>query len=474
MSKLCQGLDGIFTCYFSEHLDSARPARGSIRPGFRNNESFFVGRWMKLLVIGSGGREHAIVWALRKSVRNNLKVYCAPGNAGIATAAECVPLSATDTGVLARFAEENGIDLTIVGGEAPLAAGVVDEFERRGLLIAGPRQEAARLEASKAFAKDFMALHGIPTARYRVTDSASDALEILRSGEFGAEDSAVVVKADGLAAGKGVVVARSRQEAEAAIYDLMLGGAVSAEAASRIIIEEALQGREASLLLFSDGHDYALMPAARDHKRVGEADTGPNTGGMGAITDRTVLDDGTLQRVVREIIEPTLSGAHGQGFPFRGVLFIGLMLTAEGPRVLEYNVRFGDPETQAILVRLDSDLVDIFEAVARGRLNAVPVRWSDDASACVVLATPGYPARPEIGAEISGLDRAAGREGIEVFHAGTARDKTGRWVTAGGRVLGITSKAQTLDGALNRCYQAIADIHWEGMHYRRDIGKFVE
>jgi phosphoribosylamine--glycine ligase len=429
---------------------------------------------MKLLVIGSGGREHALVWALRRSERASLKIYCAPGNAGIAQLGDCVSLSATDVPALAAFAEINAIDLTVVGGEAPLAAGVVDEFERRGLLIAGPGLDAARLEASKAFAKDFMARHRIPTARYRVTDSAADALEILRSGEFGGEDSAVVVKADGLAAGKGVVVAQSRSEAEGAIHDLMLGGAVGSEAARRIVIEEALIGREASLLLFSDGRDYALMPAARDHKRVGEGDTGPNTGGMGAITDKSVLDAETLRRVVKEIVEPTLQGARDEGFPFRGVLFVGLMLTEDGPRVLEYNVRFGDPETQAILVRLESDLVDIFEAVARGRLNEATVRWSSDASACVVLAARGYPARPETGAEIVGLERAAGREGVEVFHAGTARDESGRWVTAGGRVLGVTAKDETFEGALRRCYDAASDIQWDGMHYRRDIGKFVE
>jgi phosphoribosylamine--glycine ligase len=377
---------------------------------------------MKLLVIGSGGREHALTWALRRSKRAGLEIYCAPGNAGIAEEAECVPFDATDVAGLARFAEDERIGLTIVGGEAPLAEGIVDEFERRGLLIAGPQLSAARLEASKAFAKDFMWRHKVPTARYRVTDSAERALEILRSGEFGAEDSPVVVKADGLAAGKGVVVAHSRQEAEGAIRDLMLDGAVGLKAARRVVIEEALRGREASLLLFADGRDYALMPAARDHKRIGEGDTGPNTGGMGAITDRNVLDDETLRRIVREVVEPTLQGARDEGFPFRGVLFIGLMLTEEGPRVLEYNVRFGDPETQAILVRLESDLLDIFEAVARGSLQDVPVSWSEEASACVVLAARGYPARAEKGAEITGLERAAQHEGVKVFHAGTKHD----------------------------------------------------
>jgi phosphoribosylamine--glycine ligase len=424
---------------------------------------------MKILVIGSGGREHAIVWALQKSARRPL-VYCAPGNAGIAEAARCVPLAATDVPALARFAEEEKIDLTIVGGEAPLAVGVVDEFERRGLRIAGPTLSAARLESSKIFAKSFMARHRIPTAPWRAAGSAAEAREILRSGAFGPSDAPVVVKADGLAAGKGVVVARSHREAEAAIDEMMERGSLGS-AARQVVIEEALEGREASLLLFTDGRDYALMPPARDHKRVGEGDTGPNTGGMGAVTAPDILDAATLARVVRDIVEPTLQGVQAEHLPFRGVLFIGLMLTAAGPRVLEYNVRFGDPETQAILVRLRSDLADIYEAVAVGRLNQTEVEWSDEASACVVLAARGYPARPETGARIEGLQRAAGREGVQIFHAGTGRDVTGAWLVAGGRVLGVTSAAATLDAALGRCYAAISDIHWDGMHYRRDIGK---
>jgi phosphoribosylamine--glycine ligase len=429
---------------------------------------------MKILVIGSGGREHALCWALGQSARPSLKLYCAPGNAGIAQLADCIPLGATDVSALAHFAREKEIDLTIVGGEAPLAAGLVDEFERHGLLVAGADQRAARLESSKAFAKDFMARHEIPTARYRVAASTGEARAILASGEFGAADSPVVVKADGLAAGKGVVVAHSRAEASRAIDDLMTGGAVGAEAARRVLIEETLVGREASLLLFADGRDYALMPAARDHKRVGEHDTGPNTGGMGAITDPSVLDDKALTRVVREVIEPTLSGARDEGFPFRGVLFIGLMLTPDGPRVLEYNVRFGDPEAQAILVRLRTDMVDIFEAVARGKLSELSISWANEASACVVLAARGYPAHTETGARIKGLERASEHEGIAIFHAGTSRSETGEWRVAGGRVLGITAAAPTLDGALARCYGAASEIYWDGMHYRRDIGRFME
>jgi phosphoribosylamine--glycine ligase len=387
--------------------------------------------------------------------------------------AQCVALGATEVSELARFAREQEIDLTIVGGEAPLAAGIVDEFESRGLAIAGASREAARLESSKAFAKDFMTRHGIPTARYRIAESAAEARAILRGGEFGGADAHVVVKADGLAAGKGVVVARSRAEAEGAINDLMEAGLAGAAAARRIVIEEAMTGREASLLLFADGRDYALMPAARDHKRIGENDTGPNTGGMGAITDAAVLDEATLAQVLTEVVEPTLEGARAEGLPFRGVLFVGLMLTPEGPRVLEYNVRFGDPEAQAILVRLQSDPVDIFEAVARGRLREVPVQWSEDSSACVVLAARGYPRRPEIGARIEGLERAAQHPGVEIFHAGTARSASGHWLTAGGRVLGVTAMAPKLERALERCYAAAGEIHWDGMQYRRDIGKFT-
>jgi phosphoribosylamine--glycine ligase len=426
---------------------------------------------MKILVIGSGGREHALCWALGKNAAQGFELLCAPGNAGIAESAQCVAISPTDVTALARFAEEARIDLTVVGGEAPLAAGVVDEFERRGLFIAGALRAAAQLESSKAFAKDFMARQRIPTARYRVVDSIEAGRAILESGEFGAPEAAVVVKADGLAAGKGVVVADSRVEALRAVEDLMSGAAVGPEAARRVVIEEALRGREASLLLFSDGRDYALMPAARDHKRVGENDTGPNTGGMGVVTDRDVLSEAMLQQVVREIVEPTLAGAKAEGIRFRGVLFIGLMLTADGPRVLEYNVRFGDPEAQAILVRLQTSLVDVCEAIARGRLGQLAVEWSDEASACVVLAARGYPARPETGARIEGLERAARHEGVRVFHAGTARAPGGEWLTAGGRVLGVTATGLTLDAALNRCYAAVGEIRWDGMHYRRDIGK---
>lgn len=426
---------------------------------------------MRILTIGSGGREHALVWALRKTSTRPLELFCAPGNAGIAEDAECLPVAATDIPALVQLAEEKKIDLTIVGPEGPLALGIVDEFKRRGLRIVGPESQAARLESSKAFAKDFMFRHRVPTARHRIAESFEEASAILDSGVFGGKDAPVVVKADGLAAGKGVIIAASRAEAVSAVRELISGDTVSTDAARRIVIEEALSGPEASLLLFSDGKDFRLMPAARDHKRVGENDTGPNTGGMGSITDASVLDRATLDRVVREIVEPTLQGAHDEGFPFCGILFIGLMLTADGPSVLEYNVRFGDPETQAIMVRLRSDLTEVFEAISEGRLGRLDVNWSEDASACVVLAARGYPAKPETGARIVGLDLAARREDAVVFHAATARCANGEWLTVGGRVMSVTATGPTLDLALSRCYQAAGDIHWDGLHYRRDIGR---
>ncbi|HEX8131589.1 MAG TPA: phosphoribosylamine--glycine ligase [Pyrinomonadaceae bacterium] len=427
---------------------------------------------MKILVIGSGGREHALCDALRKTSRRPLELYCAPGSDAIAELARTVPASATDVAALASFAETERIALTIVGGEAPLAAGLADEFERRGLAVAGPRAEAAQLESSKAFAKEFMARHRIPTARFRVAASASEAREILLGGEFGAADAPVVVKADGLAGGKGVVVAATRAEALEAVAELMEGGRVGSEAARRVVIEEALTGAEASLLFWTDGTDYALMPPARDHKRIGEGDTGANTGGMGAITSPEVLDAETLASTVREVVEPTLAGLRADGLEFRGVIFVGLMLTPYGARVLEYNVRFGDPEAQAILVRLKSDLCEIFEAVANRNLRGARVEWSADASACVVLASRGYPERPETGARIEGLDDACRSSPVQIFHAGTKRAGDGAWHTAGGRVLGVTARAPTLDLALTHCYAAADCIRWDGMQYRRDIGKF--
>jgi phosphoribosylamine--glycine ligase len=429
---------------------------------------------MKILVIGSGGREHALIWALKQNSASPSKVYCAPGNAGIAQLAECVNISADNHFALAEFAQTNAIDLTIVGPEVPLANGIVDQFQNSGLKIVGPSQAAARLESSKAFAKDFMQRHGIPTAHYVVAHSSDEALTALQSGRFGDTNAPVVVKADGLAAGKGVIVARSRAAAERAVAELLSGSVVAKESASLILIEEALEGREVSVLLFADGQDYALMPAARDHKRIGENDTGPNTGGMGAITDASIIDAETLEKIVSEVVEPTLQGAIREGFPFRGVLFIGLMLTSDGPKVLEYNVRFGDPETQAILIRLETDLVEIFQALVKGRLRSVDVRWREGSSACVVLASEGYPGAYQTGASIEGLDRIIVGPALQVFHAGTSWSEKGELVTAGGRVLGITAWQPTLDAALARCYEAVDQINWPGKQYRRDIGRFEQ
>lgn len=428
---------------------------------------------MRLLLVGSGGREHALCWALQRTSTRSVELFCAPGNAGIEQLARCVPIKVTDTVALAEFAEQSQIDLTMVGPEGPLAAGIVDLFRSRDLRIVGPTQAAARFESSKAFAKDFMQRHAIPTARYRIVSSAAEGTRVLQGGEFGDPDAAVVIKADGLAAGKGVFVAANRAEALSALNELK-SGVVGAEAAQRIIIEEELKGREVSLLLFADGQDFRLMPAARDHKRVGEHDTGPNTGGMGSITDSAVLDQTTRDRIVREVVEPTLHGCNAEGLPFQGILFVGLMLTANGPQVLEYNVRFGDPETQAILVRLKSDLAEIFQAMTEARLSAVPLEWSDESSACVVLASRGYPAGAETGATIHGLDRAAQHDSTTIFHAATVRGANGEWLTAGGRVLGVTATGENLGVALSRCYGAVGDIDWDGMHYRRDIGRAIE
>ena len=425
----------------------------------------------KILVIGAGGREHAIAWAIQETCATEFQIFCAPGNAGIGQITQLVNVPASDDSSLADFADGEQIDLTFVGPEAPLASGIVDLFEARGLRIVGPNAAAARLEGSKIFAKDFMARHGIPTAAYRVADSPQQAIDYLRTGEFGAVESPVVIKADGLAAGKGVIVAGSRSEAESAIEDLMVHHVAGSEAAGRVVIEEALTGTEASLLLFADGRDYALMPAARDHKRIGENDTGPNTGGMGTITDVSVLDKSVEERIVQEIVHPTLEGARQEGFAFKGVLFLGLMLTEDGPKLLEYNVRFGDPETQAILIRLKTDLVSVFESIYSGTLGSLKVEWSEGSSACVVAASKGYPGKYETGAIIEGLNEVD-HDRVQVFHAGTSLDVDGRFIAAGGRVLGVTAAAADLSSALRVCYDSLGKIHWPGMQFRRDIGAF--
>lgn len=422
---------------------------------------------MKILVIGAGGREHALCRAFKNS-SSETKIFCANGNAGIAEIAECVNIKPEEIVQLADFAAENRIDLTFVGGETALALGIVDEFEKRNLKIIGAGQKAAQLEASKAFAKDFMFRHKIPTAEYEVADSTEKASEILRGGKFGDENSPVVVKADGLASGKGVVVAKDRSEALEAIDELE--NIVGKEAVSKIVLEECLIGREVSLILFADGKNFALMPPARDHKRIGEGDTGANTGGMGVITDAGLLSREQTREIVEKIIKPTLDGCRAEGFEFRGILFLGLMMTATGAKVLEYNVRFGDPETQAILVRLETDLVEICEAIHAQTLDKIEIKWKQGSSACVVLASQGYPAKVQTGDAIQGLDKASEDENVFVFHAGTTRNENGEYVTAGGRVLGVTATAENLEEALKRAYQTIEKINWNGMQFRRDIG----
>ncbi len=421
---------------------------------------------MKILVIGSGGREHALCKTFAKSAE---KIFCADGNAGIVEVAECVNIKPTEIEQLADFAVENAIDLTFVGGETSLALGIVDEFEKRNLKIVGASKKAARLESSKSFAKDFMRRHEIPTAKYETANSIVAAVEILRSGKFGDEHSPVVIKADGLAAGKGVVVAKNRDEAERAINELE--NLAGKKAAQKIILEECLFGREVSLIMFADGENFALMPPVRDHKRIGENDTGANTGGMGTISDANLLSKKDTEKVVEKIIKPTLKGAKDEGFAFCGILFLGLMMTDSGAKLLEYNVRFGDPETQVILVRLETDLVEICEAIVSQTLANLEIIWREGNSACVVLASKGYPQKPQTGDIISGLDKLKNQKDVQVFHSGTAKNGNGDFVTAGGRVLGVTATAENLDEALRKVYQAVGEISFDGMQFRRDIGK---
>ncbi len=421
---------------------------------------------MKILVIGSGGREHALCWKFSQSERAT-KIFCADGNAGIAEIAECVPIKPDNIKELGDFAARNQIDLTFVGGETALALGIVDEFETRNLKIIGASRQAAQLEASKSFAKDFMARHNIPTARYETARSPQEATEILRSGKFGDENTPLVVKADGLAAGKGVVVAGNRHEAEEAINDLE--NLVGKTAVEKIVLEECLIGREVSLLMFADGENFALMPPVRDHKRIYENDKGANTGGMGTITDTSLLSEEETAVIIEEIIKPTLQGCEKENFPFRGILFLGLMMTDAGAKVLEYNVRFGDPETQAIMVLLKTDLVEICEAILNQTLDKIKIEWQKGSSACVVLASKGYPQKAETGDVIHGLNNKF--DDVKVFHAGTVKDAEGNFITVGGRVLGITADGKNLGEAIKKSYQAVGEISWNGMQFRGDIGK---
>lgn len=421
---------------------------------------------MKVLVIGSGGREHALVWALSRSAAVE-RIYSATGNAGIVRSTERSGVDPGDLAGIAAFAAREGVALVVIGPEQPLVDGLADALAARGIAAFGPGREAAQLEGSKVFAKEFMDRHRIPTARCRIVSEPEEALNAVSDGSF---TFPVVVKAEGLAAGKGVIIAEDRASARQAVQDLMIDRKLG-EAGARLLIEECLIGRELSYLVFSDGMDFASMPVAQDHKRAFDNDLGPNTGGMGAFSTPGLLDPALEERIVREVVAPTLEGARADGFPFQGVLYCGLMLTAEGPKVLEYNVRFGDPETQAILRRLDSDFAEIALAVARGELAGIRPRWSEEASTCIVLASAGYPGSYPTGKLILGIDAAEQVDGVTVFHAGTRLNDRGETETAGGRVLGVTARAGTLDEATRRAYQAVEKISFEGMMYRRDIGR---
>lgn len=418
---------------------------------------------MKVFVVGSGGREHALTWALSRS-SSVKQIFSATTNAGILKLTTRADVGNGDVNSIAEFAAKEKIDLVVIGPEQPLVDGLADALAEKGIAAFGPSKAAAQLEGSKVFSKEFMARHHIPTARYIVVDDAREAFKAV--GAFGFP---VVIKADGLAAGKGVIVAADEWEARQAVQDLLLDRKLG-DAGERLVIEECLVGRELSYLVFSDGKDFAAMPVAQDHKRAFDGDRGPNTGGMGAFSTPGLLDAKLEARIVREIVAPSLEATRKDGFPFRGVLYCGLMLTADGPKTLEYNVRFGDPETQAILRRLDSDFAELALAVASGELSKINPRWSDEASTCVVMASAGYPGNYETGKVIRGLDAAEQVESVVVFHAGTKLNSAGEVETTGGRVLGATARAATLAEATARAYQAVDKIHFDGMQFRRDIG----
>jgi phosphoribosylamine--glycine ligase len=417
---------------------------------------------MKVLILGSGGREHALAWSVKRSERVT-EVVCAPGNGGMAQIARCVPVELKDLDAMIRLAVDEQPGLTIVGPELPLSLGIVDALQGRGLRVFGPTRAAAMLESSKAFAKRFLQRHNIPTAKYAVCTTAAEfdkAVEIFHAP--------IVVKADGLAAGKGVIICPSRQVAVEAAHGLF-SGKLLGEAVQQVVIEEFLEGEEVSFLCLSDGKHVAPLALAQDHKRIGEGDTGPNTGGMGVYSTDMLLDPGMKEWVLRHIAEPTVRGMAEEDTPYTGVLYIGLMMTARGPQVLEFNARFGDPETQAILLRLESDLVDALEACIDGRLAEAELSWTPGASACVVASSAGYPGSYKTGLPIAGLDAAAKFEGVVVFHSGSSQ-ANGQILTGGGRVLGVTAAAPSLEEALARAYQAMDEIHFDGMYYRRDIG----
>lgn len=420
---------------------------------------------MKVLVIGSGGREHALCWALSRSPQLR-ELYCAPGNAGIAAVADLVPIAPEEIHQLADFAADLKIDLTVVGPELPLSLGIVDEFQSRGLAIFGPRQRAAQLESSKVFAKEFMQRHGIPTAPFEVAHDAHEARQAALG--FGLP---VVLKAEGLASGKGVLIVSSDDELEAALqvlFDERRFGAAS----DRVVVEAFLEGEEASFIGISDGKHLLPMATSKDYKRIGDGDVGPNTGGMGAHSPSIVLGGDQAAEVVEKVMRPVVEGMAAEGSPFAGVLYAGVILTADGPKVLEFNVRLGDPEAQALLLRLEDDLLTVLSQAAAGSFRLSRLSFRKEAAVCLVMASAGYPGKPTKGEVIEGLDQAAAQEGVVVFHAGTAR-RGQDFVTAGGRVLNVCATGTQLVDALKRAYDASKLIHWPGKVLRRDIGRRV-
>ncbi len=420
----------------------------------------------KVFVIGSGGREHALVWALRNKSVDVDEIYCAPGNAGICEDAICVDISPFDFNALIAFAKEKKIDLTVVGPEAPLVRGIVDAFKAANLVICGPSKDGAMLEGSKVWAKTLMKKYGIPTADSQVFDSPNKAqLFVKERGKF-----PVVIKADGLAAGKGVIIAHNLHEAWDAIDKIMVKREFG-EAGERVVIEDFLEGEEASIIALTDGNYILPMASSQDHKAIFDGDKGPNTGGMGAYSSAPVIDYFMSRRIEKEILSPLLLALQNEGIEYRGVIYAGLMITKDGPKVLEFNVRFGDPETQAILPRFKGDFFDLLYATATSGLNRQVVNWDCRQCVCVVLASQGYPSRYEKGKIITGLDRLRDREDIIVFHAGTCRDSSGRIITCGGRVLGISALGRNLMEARDRAYQAVEEVEFDGKYYRKDIAQ---
>lgn len=417
---------------------------------------------MKVLVIGSGGREHTIVWKLSQSPKVD-KIYCAPGNGGISALAECVPISVMDFDTLVAFAKEKNVDLTVVAPDDPLAGGAVDAFEAAGLRAFGPNKAAAIIEGSKAFSKDLMKKYGIPTADYETFDNSNDAIAYVKKQN----KIPVVVKADGLALGKGVIIAQSIEEAENAIHEIM-DDKVFGAAGGKVVIEEFLTGPEISVLAFTDGKTVTPMVSAQDHKRAYDNDEGPNTGGMGTFSPSRIYTDALADECMEKIFLPTMHAMNSENRTFKGVLYFGLMKTPDGVKVIEYNCRFGDPETQVVLPRLKTDLFDIFNAVIDGKLSEINIEWDNNAAVCVVLASGGYPKSYEKGYPMEGLDKAA-ENGALLFHAGTSLDD-GVYKTAGGRVLGVTATGSDLDDAIKQAYKYVDTISFKDMHYRKDIG----